>query len=141
MKRKHSDTYCLSTEKSQSLKLKLKKTTYTDPLKLTLKKSSVSEDFIVVSTNHSLEISNYSKEDVAGAEGKNEQTDTEETDNSIEQTFENVMVDQQVCFYRLQLFKSLDCLNYISIFYRMIMRTPNLNLIMIILWKKTKDHP
>ncbi|XP_043664218.1 uncharacterized protein LOC122627260 isoform X1 [Vespula pensylvanica] len=95
VKRKHSDTYCLSTEKSQSLKLKLKKTTYTDPLKLTLKKSSVSEDFIVVSTNHSLEISNYSKEDVAGAEGKNEQTDTEETDNSIEQTFENVMVDQQ----------------------------------------------
>ncbi|KAI4492779.1 hypothetical protein M0804_002570 [Polistes exclamans] len=95
LKRKHSDTYFLSSEKSQSLKLKLKKTTYTDPLKLTLKKSSVSEDFIVVSTNHSLNTINFSAEDVAGEKDRNEQSDAEETDNSIKQTFENVMVDQQ----------------------------------------------
>ncbi|XP_046831303.1 uncharacterized protein LOC124429718 isoform X2 [Vespa crabro] len=94
LNRNYNDTYWLTSENSQSLKLKLKKTTYTDPLKLTLKKSSVSENFIVVNTNHNLNIGNYSTEDVAGAEDKNEQTDTEDTENSTEETFENVMVDQ-----------------------------------------------
>ncbi|KAK2582126.1 hypothetical protein KPH14_004492 [Odynerus spinipes] len=95
LKRKYNDTYCLKPEQNQSLKLKLKKKTFTDPLKLTLKKSSESEDFVVVNTKHNLNIRNYSKEDVAGAKEKNEQRDAKETESTIERSFENVMVDQQ----------------------------------------------
>ncbi|XP_061932112.1 uncharacterized protein LOC108003584 isoform X4 [Apis cerana] len=93
-KKKHSNTYWLDPEKKGSLKLTLKKQNFTDSLKLKLKKSSESEDFTVVKSNINLGIENHSQRDVAGAK-ENDQRHEKDTENSINQPFENVMVEQQ----------------------------------------------
>ncbi|XP_076177505.1 uncharacterized protein LOC143151898 isoform X4 [Ptiloglossa arizonensis] len=94
IKKKHSNTYWLDPEKKGSLKLTLKKQSFSDPLKLKLKKSSESEDFTVVNTNINLGTENYRQGDVAGAK-ENDQRHDNDTENSIDQPFENVMVEQQ----------------------------------------------
>lgn len=93
------DTYWLDPEKTGLLKLTLKKQSaaknQSDSLKLTLKKSSESEDFTVVNNNFYPVIKYYQEKDVAGAK-ENDPRDDKAAENSINEPFENVMVDQQV---------------------------------------------
>lgn len=96
IKKKHSNRYWLDPEKKGSLKLTLKKQSFTDSLKLKLKKSSESEDFTVVKSNINLGTENHGQRDVAGAK-ENDQRHEKDTESSINQSFENVMVEQQVC--------------------------------------------
>ncbi|XP_071628054.1 uncharacterized protein [Temnothorax longispinosus] len=88
------DTYWLDPEKTGSLKLTLKKQSVADSLKLTLKKSSESEDFTVVNNNFYPVIKYYQERDVAGAK-ENDPRGDKAAENSINEPFENVMVDQQ----------------------------------------------
>ncbi|XP_011165358.1 uncharacterized protein LOC105199800 isoform X4 [Solenopsis invicta] len=91
------DTYWLDPEKTGLLKLTLKKQSIKSPsdsLKLTLKKSSESEDFTVVNNNFHLGIDYYPEKDVAGAK-ENDPRGDKAAENSINEPFENVMVDQQ----------------------------------------------
>ncbi|XP_020293664.1 uncharacterized protein LOC109859640 isoform X2 [Pseudomyrmex gracilis] len=90
---KQNDSYWLDPETKGSLKLTLKKQNIADSLKLKLKKSSQSEDFTVVQNNFNY-TSNYQHKDVAGAK-ENDQRNNKATEDSIDETFENVMVDQQ----------------------------------------------
>ncbi|XP_011343676.1 bromodomain-containing protein 4 isoform X2 [Ooceraea biroi] len=92
--KKQNDTYWLDPEKKGSLKLTLKKQTVADSLKLTLKKSDKSEDFTVVNSNLHSNIGNHQQEDVAGAK-ENERRDDKAVESSDDESFENVMVDQQ----------------------------------------------
>ncbi|CAL7946490.1 unnamed protein product [Xylocopa violacea] len=94
IKKKYNNTYWLDPEKNGSLKLTLKKQNSTDPLKLKLRKSSESEDFTVVKSNINLEAENNRRGDVAGAT-ENDQRHEKDTESSINQPFENVMVEQQ----------------------------------------------
>lgn len=90
-----SDTYWLDPETKGSLKLTLKKQSTAESLKLTLrKKSSESADFTVVHSNFNL-VRNQQQRDVAGAK-ENDRRDDKPTENSVNEPFENVMVDQQV---------------------------------------------
>lgn len=89
------DTYWLDPEKTGLLKLTLKKQSVADSLKLTLKKSSKSEDFTVVNNNFYPVIKYYPGRDVAGAK-ENDPRGDKTAENSIDEHFENVMVDQQV---------------------------------------------
>lgn len=97
--RKQSEqTYWLDPEKKGLLKLTLKKQTITESLKLRLKlkKSSKSKDFTVVNSNFEpIIIENSQQEDVAGAK-ENDQRNNKATKGSVNEPFENVMVDQQV---------------------------------------------
>lgn len=95
--KRQNDTYWLDPEKKGSLKLTLKKQTVADPLKLTLKKSNKSKDFTVVNSNFRLSIGNLEGEDVAGAK-ENERRDDKAAESSDDESFENMMVDQQVSF-------------------------------------------
>ncbi|XP_070526711.1 uncharacterized protein [Cardiocondyla obscurior] len=88
------DTYWLEPDKTSLLKLTLKKQSKTDSLKLTLKKSSKSEDFTVVNNNLHPIIKYCQQRDVAGAKENDPQSGKAE-ENSIDESFENVMVDQQ----------------------------------------------
>lgn len=92
------DTYWLDPEKTGLLKLTLKKQSVADSLKLTLKKSSESEDFTVVNNNFYPVIKYYQQRDVAGAK-ENDPRGDKAAENSIDEPFENVMVDQQVSFF------------------------------------------
>lgn len=96
VKKKCSNTYWLDSKKKGSLKLTLKKHSSFDPLKLKLKKSSQSEDFTVVNSNINLGTENYHQGDVAEAR-ENDQRHDKDTKDSIDQPFEDVMVEQQVC--------------------------------------------
>ncbi|XP_072751512.1 uncharacterized protein [Anoplolepis gracilipes] len=94
VKKQSEDTYWLDPEKKGLLKLTLKKNT-AEPLKLTLKKtSSKSEDFTVVNSNFNPVIKNHQQEDVAGAK-ENDQRNNKAAKGSVNEPFENVMVDQQ----------------------------------------------
>ncbi|XP_036140734.1 histone acetyltransferase KAT6A isoform X2 [Monomorium pharaonis] len=92
------DTYWLDPEKTGLLKLTLKKQSAAkspnDSLKLTLKKSSESEDFTVVNNNFYPVIKCSQERDVAGAKENDPKSDKAQ-ENSIDEPFENVMVDQQ----------------------------------------------
>nr|XP_012234733.1 PREDICTED: histone acetyltransferase KAT6A-like isoform X2 [Linepithema humile] len=89
-----SDTYWLDPETKGSLKLTLKKQSTAESLKLTLrKKSSESADFTVVHSNFNL-VRNHQQKDVAGAK-EDDRRDDKPTENSVNEPFENVMVDQQ----------------------------------------------
>lgn len=90
-----NDTYWLDPEKTGLLKLTLKKKSVADSLKLTLKKSSKSEDFTVVNNNFYPVIKYYQQGDVAGAK-ENDTRGDKAVENSVDEPFENVMVDQQV---------------------------------------------
>ena len=96
------ETYWLDPEKTGLLKLTLKKQNVAaESLKLTLKKkSSESEDFTVVNNNCYPVIQYYQQRDVAGAKENDPRVD-KAAENSINEPFENVMVDQQVSLYRL----------------------------------------
>ncbi|XP_011638137.1 bromodomain-containing protein 4-like isoform X2 [Pogonomyrmex barbatus] len=89
-----NDTYWLDPEKTGLLKLTLKKKSVADSLKLTLKKSSKSEDFTVVNNNFYPVIKYYQQRDVAGAK-ENDTRSNKAVENSVDEPFENVMVDQQ----------------------------------------------
>lgn len=89
------DTYWLDPDKTGLLKLTLKKQSAAESLKLTLKKSSESEDFTVVNNNFYPVIKYYQQRDVAGAK-ENDPRGYKAVENSINEPFENVMVDQQV---------------------------------------------
>lgn len=89
------DTYWLDPGKTGLLKLTLKKQSAADSLKLTLKKSSESEDFTVVNNNFYPVIKYYQQGDVAGAK-ENDPRGDKAAENTIDEPFENVMVDQQV---------------------------------------------
>jgi len=90
------ETYWLDPEKTGLLKLTLKKQNIAaESLKLTLKKSSESEDFTVVNNNCYPVIQYYQQRDVAGAK-ENDPRGDKAAENSINEPFENVMVDQQV---------------------------------------------
>ncbi|XP_032683125.1 uncharacterized protein LOC116849745 isoform X3 [Odontomachus brunneus] len=88
VKRRQSDTYWLDPEKKGSLKLTLKK----QGVKLTIKKNS--EAFTVVNRNFYPDIGNCQEEEVAGAT-ENDHRDDRATEGSLDEPFENVMVDQQ----------------------------------------------
>ncbi|XP_011865197.1 PREDICTED: altered inheritance of mitochondria protein 3-2-like isoform X2 [Vollenhovia emeryi] len=88
------DTYWLDPERTGSLKLTLKKQCAPDSLKLTLKKSSQSEDFTVVNNNFYPVVKYYQQGDVAGAK-ENDPRGDKAAENTINEPFENVMVDQQ----------------------------------------------
>ncbi|XP_018304482.1 uncharacterized protein [Mycetomoellerius zeteki] len=89
------ETYWLDPEKTGLLKLTLKKQNVAaESLKLTLKKSSKSEDFTVVNNNCYPVIKYYQQRDVAGAK-ENDPRGDKAAENSINEPFENVMVDQQ----------------------------------------------
>ncbi|XP_076635373.1 uncharacterized protein LOC143348704 isoform X2 [Colletes latitarsis] len=94
VKKKHSSTYWLDPKKKGSLKLTLKKQNFSDTLKLKFRKSSESEDFTVVNSNINLGTENYHQGDVAGAK-ENDQRHDNDSESSIDQPFENVMVEQQ----------------------------------------------
>ncbi|XP_076279553.1 uncharacterized protein LOC143208744 isoform X2 [Lasioglossum baleicum] len=94
VKKKRNSTYWLDPEKKGSLKLTLKKQTFSDSLKLTLKKSSKSKDFAVVNSNINLSTEIHRQGDVAGTK-ENDQRHDKDTESSIDQPFENVMVEQQ----------------------------------------------
>ncbi|XP_015435465.1 PREDICTED: uncharacterized protein LOC107191034 isoform X3 [Dufourea novaeangliae] len=94
IKKKHNNSYWLDPEKKGSLKLTLKKQNFTDSLKLTLKKSSESEDFTVVNSNINLSTEIHHQGDVAGTK-ENDQRHDKDTERSIGQPFENVIVEQQ----------------------------------------------
>lgn len=140
IKKKHSNTYWLDPEKKGSLKLTLKKQNFTDPLKLKLKKSSESEDFTVVKSNINLGTEIHSERDVAGAK-ENDQRHEKDTESSISQPFENVMVEQQVCcttkYYKLHNY----CNSIKNVIARMNMEVLSSILMNIIHWKKMIDHP
>lgn len=95
IKKKPSDTYWLDPEKKGALKLTLKKQSVADSLKLTLKKSSQSEDFTVVNTNFNADIEDHNNEEVAGGK-ENDTNDDRTADTSVNSSFDNVIVDQQV---------------------------------------------
>lgn len=99
VRKQSEDTYWLDPEKKGLLKLTLKKQSIVESLKLTLKKtSSESEAFTVVNSNFNPGIKNHQREDVAGAK-ENDQRDNKAAKCSVNEPFENVMVDQQVsCF-------------------------------------------
>lgn len=97
VKDKQNDTYWLDPETKGSLKLTLKKQNIADSLKLKLKKSSQSEDFTVVQNNCNY-TSNYQHKDVAGTK-ENDQRNNKATEDSIDESFENVMVDQEVSVF------------------------------------------
>ncbi|CAL1687882.1 unnamed protein product [Lasius platythorax] len=95
VRKQSEDTYWLDPEKKGLLKLTLKKQSIVESLKLTLKKtSSESEAFTVVNSNFNPGIKNHQREDVAGAK-ENDQRDNKAAKGSINEPFENVMVDQQ----------------------------------------------
>lgn len=96
--KKKEETYWLDPETKGSLKLTLKKQQLhtTDPLKLTLKKSSASKDFTVVKTCTETDKCDRYAVEVASSK-ENEQMDDKETDdNSDRQTFENIIVNEGV---------------------------------------------
>lgn len=95
IKKKHSSTYWLDPNKKGSLKLTLKKQSSVDSLKLKFKKSSKSEDFTVVNSNINLGTENHCQGDVAEAR-ENDQRHDKDTEGSVDQPFEDVMVEQQV---------------------------------------------
>jgi len=95
--KRQNDTYWLDPEKKGSLKLTLKKQTIADSLKLTLKKSHESEDFTVVNSNLHSNIGNHQQKDVAGTKENEHRND--KVESSDDESFENVMVDQQVSFF------------------------------------------
>ena len=109
-KDKKKDTYWLDPETKGSLKLTLKKQQLpdTDALKFTLKKSSQSEDFAVVNTNLDLDRNEencYEEEEEEEEEegGEEEVADSRDNETADEveadiepQTFENVMVNEEV---------------------------------------------
>lgn len=100
VRKQSEDTYWLDPEKKGLLKLTLKKQSQVESLKLTLKKtSSKSEAFTVVNSNFNPGVKNHQREDVAGAK-ENDQRDNKAAKGSVNEPFENVMVDQQVscCF-------------------------------------------
>ncbi|XP_029667468.1 uncharacterized protein LOC115238076 isoform X3 [Formica exsecta] len=88
------DTYWLDPEKKGLLKLTLKKQSISESLKLTLKKSSESEDFTVVNSNFNPVIKDHQQGEVAGAK-ENDQKNNKTAKGSVNEPFENVMVDQQ----------------------------------------------
>ncbi|XP_076668794.1 uncharacterized protein LOC143369150 isoform X2 [Andrena cerasifolii] len=94
VKKKHSSTYWLDPNKKGSLKLTLKKQSSVDSLKLKLKKSSKSEDFTVVNSNINLGTKNHCQRDVAEAK-ENDRRHDKDTEGSVDQPFEDVMVEQQ----------------------------------------------
>lgn len=95
VRKQSEDTYWLDPEKKGLLKLTLKKQSTAESLKLTLKKtSSESKDFTVVNSNFSPVIKNHQQEDVAGAK-ENDQRNNRAAKGSVNEPFENVMVDQQ----------------------------------------------
>lgn len=110
-KKKHitnTSSYRLDPDTKGSLKLTLKKQSSTDSLKLTLKKSSISEDFTVVNSN--LDLNNYhSRNEVAGT-GTNDSKDTENADKDVEQSFENVTINQQVKYLKDSLEFEQSCI-------------------------------
>lgn len=90
-----SDTYWLDSETKGSLKLTTKKQSIAESLKLTLKKkSSESSNFTVVHSNFNL-VKNHQQRDMAVAK-ENNRRDDKPTEKSINEPFENVMMDQQV---------------------------------------------
>ncbi|XP_070163829.1 R3H domain-containing protein 1 isoform X2 [Polyergus mexicanus] len=92
--RKCEDTYWLDPEKKGLLKLTLKKQSISESLKLTLKKSSKSKDFTVVNSNFNPVIKDHQQGEVAGAK-ENDQKNNKAAKGSVNEPFENVMVDQQ----------------------------------------------
>lgn len=139
------DTYWLDPEKTGLLKLTLKKQSIKSPsdsLKLTLKKSSESEDFTVVNNNFHLGIDYYPEKDVAGAK-ENDPRGDKAAENSINEPFENVMVDQQVSLslnnivLRLKIFSFFSC----DPVCRMIMTIASWTPTITILWKRMKGRP
>lgn len=133
------DTYWLDPEKKGLLKLTLKKQSISESLKLTLKKSSESEDFTVVNSNFNPVIKDHQQGEVAGAK-ENDQKSNKTAKGSVNEPFENVMVDQQVsCFVGAKV--EILFVFYNSFVYRMIMTTLNLMKKIIILWRRMKDHP
>lgn len=139
VRKQSEDTYWLDPEKKGLLKLTLKKQNITESLKLTLKKtSSESEDFTVVNSNFSSVIKNHQQRDVAGAK-ENDQRNNKAAKGSVNEPFENVMVDQQVsCFVSAKV--EILFVFYSRFVYRMIMTTLNLMQKIIILWRRMKDH-
>lgn len=57
-------------------------------------------------SNINLGIENHSQRDVAGAK-ENDQRHEKNTENSINQPFENVMVEQQVCHNKINIINNM----------------------------------
>lgn len=96
-KKQQDEKYWLDPEQKGTLKLTLKKQCSSDSLKLTFKKSSVSEDFKVINSNLDCQSGDYSQQKVAGLR-ENDNKDDTELEKSVNEPFENVMINQQVRF-------------------------------------------
>ena len=105
-KKQQDEKYWLDPEQKGTLKLTLKKQGGSDSLKLTLKKSSISEDFTVINSNLDCPSGDYSPREVAGLK-ENDNKDDTEVEKSVNEPFENVMINQQVCLIILYLFSLL----------------------------------
>ena len=99
-KKQQDDKYWLDPDKKGTLKLTLKKQCSSDSLKLTLKKSSISQDFTVINSNLDCESEIYKKPEVEGRK-ENDTKDDEEVEKSVNEPFENVMLNQQVNVFSL----------------------------------------
>lgn len=97
VKKKQDEKYWLDPDQKGTLKFTLKKQCGSDSLKLTLKKSSVSEDFTVINSNLDIQSENYHEDDLAGLR-ENDDKDDNEVENQINEPFENVILNQQVRF-------------------------------------------
>lgn len=138
-----SDTYWLDPETKGSLKLTLKKQSTAESLKLTLrKKSSESADFTVVHSNSNLRHFRKQSKNVAGAK-EDDRRDDKPTENSVNEPFENVMVDQQVSSLLDVTSRELKFRIFYSNFvYRMIMKILNsTRMNTTILWKRMRGRP
>lgn len=98
-KKEPGDSYWLDSEQKGTLKITLKKQSSCDPLKLTLKKSPISEDFTVVSSNLNFDkrVSFQEDEELAGTR-ENDSKNNERLEKSSDQPFENVMINQEVSY-------------------------------------------
>ncbi|XP_051166457.1 histone acetyltransferase KAT6A-like isoform X3 [Leptopilina boulardi] len=94
VKKKQDEKYWLDPDQKGTLKFTLKKQCGSDSLKLTLKKSSVSEDFTVINSNLDIQSENYHEDDLAGLR-ENDDKDDNEVENQINEPFENVILNQQ----------------------------------------------
>jgi hypothetical protein len=94
-----SDQYWLETEQKGNLKITLKRQSpVCDSLKLKLKKSPVSEGFTVVSSNFNLDKEDFKQYDELAEAQENDSKSDSEEEKTAEQSFENVMLNQEVCF-------------------------------------------
>lgn len=99
VKKEPTDQYWLDKEQKGNLKITLKRQSPVgDSLKLTFKKSPVSEDFTVVSSSCDLIDKSIEKQNALAEILENDNKSESEEEKTTEESFENVMLNQEVIF-------------------------------------------